>query len=32
MRVAEFHQTGAFGVLGKVALEGDLAHLVGFSA
>ena len=32
MRVAEPHQTGAFRVLGKIALEGHLAHLVGFSA
>jgi hypothetical protein len=32
MRIAELHQAGPFGMLGKIALERDLAHLVGFSA
>jgi hypothetical protein len=32
MRVAELHQAGAFCMLGKVALERNLAHLIGFSA
>jgi hypothetical protein len=32
MRIAELHQAGAFRVLGKIALERDLAHLVDFSA
>jgi hypothetical protein len=32
VRIAELHQAGAFSMLGKIALEGDLAHLVGFSA
>ena len=32
MRVAEFHETGTFGMFREIALEGNLAHLVGFSA
>ncbi|MNZ75518.1 hypothetical protein D3C78_939960 [compost metagenome] len=32
MRVAEFYQTGTFGMFREIALEGNLAHLVGFSA
>jgi len=32
MRVAELDETGAFGMFGDVALEGNLAHLIGFSA
>jgi hypothetical protein len=32
MRVAELDETGSLGMLGNVALEGNLAHLVGFSA
>jgi hypothetical protein len=32
MRIAELDETGAFGMLGNVALEGNLAHLVCFSA
>jgi hypothetical protein len=28
MRVAEFHETGAFGMLRYVTLEGDGAHFV----
>ena len=32
VRIAELDETGPLGMLGNVALEGNLAHLIGFSA
>jgi hypothetical protein len=32
MRIAELDQARAFRMLGKIALERHLAHLIGFSA